>query len=216
MTTPNFSTGVLESQPTTTKALQPERRTTATKNQSVAHHKDDNSKNSSNKIYYKNPYFIERSYGVPQARRILTLGIFHKRHNDIRWLLISLGLENKERDAILGLLRLHIYYGKVYPKAADLAEGENISRRTFWRAVARLRDLELLEVINRYFNHRQISNLYRFDKLVLMIARYLAEHGQAFNEFATKLLSFFSSFWRDIWQVDIDLDHFAPVRLKFV
>lgn len=49
-----------------------------------------------------------------------------------------------------------------------------------------------------------------------MIARYLAEHGQAVNEFAVKLLSFFNSFWRDIWEVDIHLDHFAPVRLKFV
>ena len=142
MTIPNFST--------TTKALQPERRTIATKNQSVAHHKDDNKIKDSCNIYYKNPY------GMPQARRILTLGIFYKRHDNICKLLASLGLENKERDAILGLLRYHIYYGRVYPKAASVAEDEGISKRTFWRAVAKMRDLELVEDIKRYFNHRQL------------------------------------------------------------
>lgn len=164
-------------------------------------------------IYYKRGVVGKVSYGVPQNRRILNISLFHKRHDEIRRFLISLGLQNRERDAIFGLLRFYCYYGKAYPKAADIATDEYISKRTFWRAIQKLRAVGAIEVINRYLNHRQISNLYRLDKLVLMIARLLAERGQRFNDFTTKLISFFGSFWKEIWEAEINLADLAPIRL---
>jgi len=164
-------------------------------------------------VYYKRGTGIEKRYGVPHYHRLLTMGMFHKKHDDIRHLLIDLGLETKERDAIFALLRLFIYYGRTYPKAADLAEDTGISKRTFWRAVGKLRSYGVIEVINRYCKHRQISNAYRLDKLVVIIARYLAEHGQAFKKFGSQLVTFLSSFWSDIWNADINLSLTAPIKL---
>jgi hypothetical protein len=166
------------------------------------------------RIYYKRGSGEVISYGVQEERRILTVGLFHKRHDDIRWFLSSLGLPIRQRDAIFKLLELYCHYGKVYPKAEQVAGDEYISKRTFWYAIAKLRSIGLVQVVNRYFNHRQISNLYRLDKLVVMIARLLAEHGQQFNDFATKLIGFFGSFWRDIWAAEINLSELAPIKLK--
>ena len=109
--------------------------------QAMAHHTP-----SHGSIYYKRGIKKREGYGVPPSRRILSMGLFYKRHDEIRRLLISLGLENRERDAIFGLLRLYCHYGKTYPKAADLADDENISKRTFWRAIHKLRDLGVIEV----------------------------------------------------------------------
>jgi len=178
----------------------------------MAHHNPSNH-NITLRIYYKRGVREREGYGVPRTRRILTTGLFHKRHDQIRHLLVYLGLENRERDAIFGLLRLYCYYGKTYPKAADLAGDEQISKRTFWRAIHKLRSLGVIEVVNRYFNHRQISNLYRLDKLVVMIARLLVEHGQQFNDFATKLITFFGPFWQQIWAAEINLAETAPIKL---
>ncbi|GAI25219.1 unnamed protein product, partial [marine sediment metagenome] len=112
-------------------------------------------------------------------------------------------------------LRLFFYYGQVYPKAADVADQEYISKRTFWRAINKLKALGTVEVINRYINHKQISNLYRIDKLILMIARFIAEHHSTiFGGFGDKLTSFFRSFWDEIWDADINLSLPAPVKLK--
>ncbi len=168
------------------------------------------------KIYFKKGIERERRYGVPSTYRILTMGNYHKHHADINTMLrVVLGLENRERSAIFCLLRLFLYYGKVYPKAADVAEQEYISKRTFWRAMEKLRDLGVLEVINRYINHKQISNLYRLDKLVVMIARFIAEHHPTiFGDFGDNLTSFFRSFWDEIWDTDINLSLPAPVKLS--
>ena len=53
-----------------------------------------------------------------------------------------------------------------------------IGRATVWRTIAILKELGLLSVVNRYVlrPHAQISNLYRMDKLLIVIAKYLAEH----------------------------------------
>jgi len=162
---------------------------------------------------------IEKRYGVPQSYRILTMGNYHKYHSDINTMLrVVLGLENRERSAVFCLLRLFLYYGKVYPKAADVADQEYISKRTFWRAMEKLREMGVLEVINRYINHRQISNFYRLDKLVLMIATYIAEHhlglfiNDALGKYALKLVGFFRS-WDQLWDADINLSLPAPVKL---
>ena len=177
---------------------------------STAHHKALADYLSS--IYSKKG--IEKRYGVPQTYRILTMGNYHKHHDDINTMLrVVGGLENRERVAIFCLLRLFLYYGKVYPKAADVADQEYISKRTVWRAIGKLRDLGVVEVINRYVKHKQISNLYRLDKLVVMVARFISEHHPTiFGDFGDKLTSFFRSFWDEIWDADINLSLDAPVK----
>jgi len=181
--------------------------------QSMAHH--NASSKEFNTIYYKRDIEIEKRYGVPQAYRILTMGNYHKYHDDINNMLrVVFGLESKERSAIFCLVRLFLYYGKVYAKAADVAEQEDISKRTFWRAINKLRGAGI-EVLNRYVNHKQISNMYRLDKLIVMIARFIAEHREViFGDFGNKITSFFRSFWDVIWDVDINLSLAAPIKLE--
>jgi len=185
--------------------------------QSTAHH--NALSKDLNTIYYKKGIEIEKRYGVPSTYRILTMGNYHKHHSDINTMLrVVLGLENRERSAVFCLLRLFLYYGKVYPKAADVADQEYISKRTFWRAMEKLREMGVLEVINRYINHRQISNLYRLDKLVLMVARYIAEHHlglyikDALGQRALDLVCFFKT-WDQLWDAEINLSLPAPVKL---
>lgn len=180
--------------------------------QSMAHHNTLPRRGLN--LFFKKGVKIEKRYGVPQTQRLLTMGNYHKHHDEICHLMNRLGLDPRERDAVFVLLRLFIYYGKVYSKAADVAEDAYISKRTFWRAVGKLRDLGVLEVFNRYANHRQISNLYRLDKLVLLLARYLAEHGRPISRVGVQLAALFKSFWSEIWDADINLSLTAPVRLK--
>ncbi|MBA7546616.1 hypothetical protein ES705_39008 [subsurface metagenome] len=179
---------------------------------SMAHHNSPTTNNLP--IFYKKGIEIEKRYGVPQTRRILTMGMFHKYHDEILHQLTWLGLETRERDAIFKLLELYIYYGKVYPKAADIADQAYISKRTFWRAVSKLRELSVIEVLNRYVKHRQISNLYRLDKLVVMLARFLAEHGHNIGKFGIKLVSRLAHFWQQVWSVDINLSMASPLKRK--
>ncbi|MBA7695843.1 hypothetical protein ES703_104483 [subsurface metagenome] len=185
----------------------------STSPQSMAHH---NSSAPRSNIYYGKGIELEKRYGVPQTRRILTMGMFHKNHDEILHQLTWLGLETRERDATFKLLELYIYYGKVYPKAADIADQAYISKRTFWRAIGKLRQLGVIEVLNRYAKHRQISNLYRLDKLVVMIARFLAEHGHKVGNFGIKLVSLLAHFWQEIWSVEINLSLTAPVKPRMV
>jgi len=180
--------------------------------QATAHH--NSLPSDLNRIYYKKGIEIEKRYGVPSTRRILTMGMFHKHHHEILYQLVRLGLETRERDAIFKLLELFIYYGKVYPKAADIADQAYISKRTFWRAIGKLREMGVVEVINRYINHKQISNLYRIDKLVVMLGCYLAEHGHNIGKWGLDLVCFFKHFWDQIWDADINLSLAAPVKLE--
>ncbi len=178
--------------------------------QAMAHHNPSTPDRLN--IFYKKGGEVEKRYGVPQTRRILTMGMFHKYHDEIRHQLIRVGLETRERDAIFKLLELYIYYGKVYPKATDIADQAYISKRTFWRAIGKLREFGVIEVLNRYAKHRQISNLYRLDKLVVMIARYLAEHGHNIGNFGIKLVSLLAHFWQQVWSVEINLSLTAPIK----
>lgn len=164
----------------------------------LAHHKDPPLPSSKkvlarkpkNKIIHKiNGTSIDKPYGVPKARRILTPGLLNKRWDDIvRFLKHHLGLTTAEREAILRLLRLAAYYPDVYPKASQIAEDPGCSTRTFWRAIAKLKEMGLITVINRFLirEEAQISNLYILRKLMVAIARYLHEHcvhfGQAWLE----------------------------------
>ena len=159
------------------------------------------------RVYYSTPY------GVPACRRLLTAGIFNKKFDLIRDYLQSLGLTLCERQIAMNLIRLYCYYGLVYPKATLFTEERGCSRRTFWRAVAKLEELGLLDRINRYLHHLQISNAYRLDKLILILARYLSEHGYSFTDNFTRILLRLTdnSFWRKIWSIKVRLRDPKPL-----
>ena len=127
----------------------------------------------------------DRRYGVSRSQRVLPPQLLFKKYDLIRdFLTFTLGQTVAQREVTLRLLRLWAYYGKVYPKESSITELPGCSKATFWRTVKLLEESNLLQVINRYVirPHAQISNLYRFDKLLIVIARYLAEHGVAFLE----------------------------------
>ena len=131
--------------------------------------------------------YIERykRYGVSSSRRVLSPQLLLKRFDQVRdCLQYALGLPTGEREAVLRILRFWAYYGQVYVKQAQISENPGVSKATYWRAIRRLKDRGLIRVINRFVirPHAQISNLYQLDKLVLVIARWLAEHGTGFLE----------------------------------
>lgn len=165
----------------------------------------------------------DKRYGVSPSHRVLSPQLLFKRWDTIRQCLDgTLGFTPCQGEVTMRLLRLWAYYGNVYPKAAQIAEEPELSERmvswrteqelgpphrsygcsraTFWRTIALLQRRGLLHVINRYVirPHAQISNLYRLDQLILVIARYLAEHGVALLEKWLKpyLVMFGSDFWR--------------------
>ena len=148
------------------------------------------------------------TYGVPAPKRMLTPSLLVKKHDYIRSYLVGVGLTTAERDAAFFLLRLYAYYGKVYPKAPDRTEDYWNSKRSFWRAIAKLESAGLIDRINRYLHHLQISNVYRLDKLVLCIIRYLVEHGCPFpDEFTRNII-------RQTENVSWKLIHTLRVRLR--
>ncbi|MBA7557228.1 hypothetical protein ES705_49972 [subsurface metagenome] len=196
------------------------------------------SPDSSTLITY-NRYGKEQTvYGVPKARRMLTPEIYRKRLDLIRdYLRLNLGMHAAEYESILRLLRLYVYYGKVYPKAHQIATGSTdqlppsilpsmgiaepqrhhwgCSKRSFWRAIAILKDQGLIEVTNRYLHGKQLSNCYRLDKLVLILVRYITEHRESFDRFASRLFDYIgASFWQRIWQLEVRLAAAKPIQLR--
>ena len=128
---------------------------------------------------------IERGkrYGVSSSHKVLTKGLLLKKFDLVRDCLAEVcELTPAERDVALQLLRMQAYYPQVYPKATQMAAAVNHGVATFWRTVGRLQDANLLKVVNRFLIRveAQISNLYLLDELIILIARYLAEHGVAF------------------------------------
>lgn len=152
-----------------------------------------------------------QSYGVSSAYRVLSPQLLLKRFDQVRDCLQNvLGLTTGQREVTLKLLRLFAYYGQVYPKASLFCQEPGASRATFWRTIKRLSNENLVQVVNRFIlrPHAQISNLYRFDKLLLLLARYLAEHGQAFYQKWLKpyLALAGSVFWGEtIWLKEAEL-----------
>ncbi len=125
------------------------------------------------------------SYGVSHSHKVITSSLYIKKYDRIRECLQeTLGLSVAQREVALRLLRLWSYYETVYPKESQITELPGCSKATYWRTIRRLRELGLVRVINRYLvrPHAQISNLYRLDRLVLLLARYLSEHGVGFRE----------------------------------
>lgn len=165
------------------------------------------------------------SYGVPMRRKILTCELYNKRFQEIReYLDRNMGLTPAERESILRLLRIYAYYGRVYPKASQIADDfgnmiKGCSKRSFWRAIAKLREDDLLQVHNRYLHGRQISNCYRLDKLILCLVRWLLEHGKRYLNLLSLPRELFdalhmANFWRLIWCAKADLSKAVPVQLE--
>ncbi len=169
----------------------------------------------------KNTYNVEKvlervTYGVPAPRRMLPPGLLLKKHDYIRRYLVWLGLTASEREITFHLLRLYAYYGKVYPKANEFIDTGGCSRRSFWRAVAKLEELGVIDRINRFLHHLQISNCYRLDKLVLCLVRYLAEHGCPFlDDFTRDIIhQTADSFWQIIDNLRVRLRDPIPLTLE--
>lgn len=159
---------------------------------------------------------IDKPYGVssvPRSHRVLSPGLFRKRYDDIRRFLdYQLGMTPAMRCVTMRLLWFWAYYGKVYPKESTITELPGCSKATYWRAIRFLKENDLVHVINRYVirAHAQISNLYRFDRLMIILARYLAERGVVFwEEWLKPLLRIpGSTFWSTAWSIGFpSLEH---------
>lgn len=144
---------------------------------SMIHHKDLKPEIQKERIIYRG--YREKGYGVSSSHRLFSPQMFVKKFDYIRdCLRYCLGLSVAQREIALRLLRYWAYYGYVYPKAAQVCSDPGCSKATYWRTVRLLQDEGLITVVNRFVirPHAQISNLYRLDRLVQLIARYLAEH----------------------------------------
>jgi hypothetical protein len=120
-----------------------------------------------------------KPYGVSKSQRILSPQLLLKKWDYVNdFLNHPLELTNAQGLVVFNLLRFWAYYGYVYPKESQVTEHPGCSKSTFWRTIAILRDCGLVEVVNRYVlrPHAQISNLYILNNLILLIAKYLAEH----------------------------------------
>jgi len=171
---------------------------------SMIHHKE--TYNNKRIILSKNYNYSRKPYGVSSTYRILSPQLLLKKFDHVRDCLENLmGLTLAQREVTLRLLRYWAYYGQVYVKEATITSEPGCSKVTYWRTVRLLKSLGLLTVINRFLirPHAQISNLYRFDRLLLLLARYLAEHGTKFLEkWLIPALSLPGSiFWPDFWRL---------------
>lgn len=139
-------------------------------------------------------------YGVSSSYRILPKELFFKRFDQIRQFLQNvLGLPTAEREFTLRASRFGAYYGNCYAKIATLCKDPGCSKATAFRVLRKLQDQGLVTVIPRYLQpyRRQISSLILFHRLFLLIARYLAEHGQRFHQEWLKPVLAMSG--RDFW-----------------
>lgn len=165
-------------------------------------------------------------YGVPSRSRVLTIGVIRNKAEQVRDCLGGVvGLTRGESEIVMELVRLWACHGEVYCKADHMRQDRVLpfvtrqgreftgvplhhcapgcSKRTFWRAIAVLSQRDLVTVVNRFIlrPHAQTSNLYRLDRLILLIARYLAEHGLSLGvpSLARYLRMPGRDFWRRIW-----------------
>lgn len=170
---------------------------------SMIHHNVSISPRTKVVVSYKS--LRSRRYGVSKAQRVLSPQLLFKRFDYIRDALkIVCGLTCSEREVVLRLLRFWAYYGYVYPKASQICSEPGCSEATFWRTIRKLRSSGLIEVINRFVirPHAQISNLYRLDRLIVLLAKYLAEHiGHLWPDWLDPWLHLT---WPEFWRVNLE------------
>ena len=149
---------------------------------------------------------LTRYYGVSSDYRILTKGLFVKRFDQVRdFLQYVLGLPTAEREVILRLLGYWSHYGVCYPTVARLCEEPGCSKATAWRVIGKLKGYGMMHTVPRYLTpyRRQISDIFILHGLLLLLARYLAEHGVHFWEkWLAPVLSLSGrDFWSGFWQL---------------
>ncbi len=143
----------------------------------------------------------DRRYGVSNHSPVLPPTLYNKHFDRIRaFLCDTLGLPAAQREVVLRLLRYNAYYREVFPKESQVTNMPGCSKATFWRTVARMEQLGLMQRVNRFVvrEHSQISNLYRMDKLLVLLARFLAEHGA--GAFVDCLRRFMDQSGADFWR----------------
>ncbi len=166
---------------------------------------------------------IDRTYDVSKTYRILTPSLLNKRYDNVRRCLSDVvGLTKAQTRVALNLLRFWAYYGQITPRASTIAgeydetpqmavwraehnmgapphRGE-VGTATVWRTVRRLSELGLMRAIprRRIHPHAKISTFFNLTGLLIVIARYLAEHGvQFFEKWLKPYLSMpGSQFWQ--------------------
>ena len=138
---------------------------------------------------------------------MLPRGVIFKRWLDVQaFMRVTLQLSKPERAVVSELVRLWMIKGAVYPTAKQVAETALVSKRTFWRTVKRLEALKMVQVVNRYVQREwaQISNLFRLERLIFALARFLAECGE--RHLGPMMKRFLElpgrEFWSKIWSVD--------------
>lgn len=165
---------------------------------SMIHHNDQTPRILKERIVYYGG--IGRRYGVSPSRRVLSPELLLKKYDYVRdCLKYVLGFTTAQREVTLRLLRYWSYYGQVYLKESQVTAEPGCSKATFWRTVRLLEELGLIWIINRYIirPHAQISNLYRLDRLAVMLARYLAEHiAHVWDDW---LLPWIRLTWPEFW-----------------
>ncbi len=157
-------------------------------------------------VYSSRGQRLSPHYGVSRDQRALSPQSLLQRFDRVNECLKGpLGLTPAQREVTLRLLRLWAYYGKIYPKESLITSEPGCCKATFWRTIRLLRDRNLMHVTNRFIvrPHAQISNLYEMRRLLIIIARYLAEHGVPFAErwLEPYLTMAGSLFWRGFLQL---------------
>lgn len=144
---------------------------------------------------------------MPSPSVVLPRGVVFKRWRESQdFYRVTLGLTQSQRAVVTELVRLWMIKGEVYPTARQVAEAARVGVRAFWRTISRLEKMKLIQVVNRYVQREwaQISNLFRLEKLLVTLARYLAEHGE--HNLGPMMARFLALpgrvFWSEIWRVD--------------
>jgi len=184
---------------------------------SMIHHKVSLSEKGKMIVSYSR--YRGNTYGVSQSRRVLSPQLLIKKYEYIRDCLDHvLGLTPCQIEVTLRLLRFWAYYGQVYPKEAQVSSEPGCSKATFWRTLRILKEGGYIGVVNRFVlrPHAQISNLYRLDKLLILIARYLCE--RIAHIWPDWLWPYLHLTWQELWRAvscEVDILYLeSPVRLS--
>ncbi len=130
-------------------------------------------------------------YGVSYKPKILTPGLFFKHHDRVMvFLRDTLRLSPRQCEITEQLLRFYIFYSSVYPSQKDCSGRHRGTKPTFWRTISKLEEMGMIVRIPRYFvrEKAQTSNLYEMEKLLILLARYIREHGAALADNCIKLI----------------------------
>jgi len=178
----------------------------------MAHHKDGPLPANHERLFYrlrmsKTYTSLRKPYGVPSPGCVLPRGVIYQRWRDLQaFLRVTLMLTKPERAVVSQMVTIWMIKGEVYPTAKQVAEATKVSVRTFWRTIKRLEAMKMIEVWDRYVQREQaqISDLFRLERLIFALARFLAECGE--RQLGPMIARFLAlpgrEFWSKIWSVD--------------